>query len=155
MKTPASNPWMNIRIRHPLKTTLNSAPLSFRIKIFFKLYHLKTCTWTNRRDFTYEWYWGIFSLILIMRRCCKKLLGVQLCFRRFSKIWGFILKQWLPIYDSKYSPSLATTFFIFLEIVGYHLEKTMRLLRRSTNQSIFWLLHKSGNTDEPGRMPSI
>ena len=29
----------------------------------------------------------------------------------FLKIWGFILKKWLPIYDSKYCPSLATTFF--------------------------------------------
>ena len=28
-------------------------------------------------------------------------------------------------------------FSIFLAIVGYHLEKTMRLLRRSTNRSIF------------------
>ena len=46
-------------------------------------------------------------------------------------------------------------FFIVLAIVGYHLEKTMRLLRRSTNRSIFWLLHKSGNADEPGPVPSI
>ena len=29
----------------------------------------------------------------------------------FIKIWGFILKKWLPIYDSKYCPLLATTFF--------------------------------------------
>ena len=27
------------------------------------------------------------------------------------KNWGFILKKWLPIYDSKYCPSPATTFF--------------------------------------------
>ena len=31
----------------------------------------------------------------------------------------------------------------------------MRLLTRSTNRSIFWLFHKSGNDDEPGRVPSI
>ena len=42
-----------------------------------------------------------------------------------------------------------------MAIVGYHLEKTMHLLRWSTNRSIFWLLHKSGNADEPGRVPSI
>ena len=29
----------------------------------------------------------------------------------FPKIWGFILKKWLPIYDSKYCPSIATTFY--------------------------------------------
>ena len=28
-------------------------------------------------------------------------------------------------------------------------------LRRSTNRSIFWLLHKSGNADEPSYAPSI
>ena len=33
--------------------------------------------------------------------------------------------------------------------------KTIRLLRWSTNRSIFWLLHKSGNADEPGLVPSI
>ena len=33
--------------------------------------------------------------------------------------------------------------------------KTMRLLRRSTNRSIFWLLQKSGNADEPARVSSI
>ena len=31
----------------------------------------------------------------------------------------------------------------------------MRLLRRSTNWSIFWLFYKSENADEPGRVPSI
>ena len=46
-------------------------------------------------------------------------------------------------------------FSIFMPIVGYHLEKTMRLLRRSTNRSIFLLYHMSGNADEPGRVPSI
>ena len=44
---------------------------------------------------------------------------------------------------------------MFLAVIGYHLEKTMRLLRRSTNRSIFWLRHKSGNADEPGCVPSI
>ena len=29
----------------------------------------------------------------------------------FSKIWGSILKKWLPIYDSKYCLPLATSFF--------------------------------------------
>ena len=40
-------------------------------------------------------------------------------------------------------------------IFEFHLGKMMRLLRRSTNRSIFWLLHKSGNADEPSRVPSI
>ena len=29
----------------------------------------------------------------------------------FHRIWGFILKKWLPIYDLKYCPTLGTTFF--------------------------------------------
>ena len=31
----------------------------------------------------------------------------------FSEIRGFIVKNWLHIYDSKYCPSLATTFSHF------------------------------------------
>jgi len=50
------------------------------------------------------------------------LLGVQLCFRRFSEIQGFIVKNWLYIYDSKYCPSLATTFS--------HLSGSERIPRR-------------------------
>ena len=46
-------------------------------------------------------------------------------------------------------------FSIILAIVGYNLEKTMCLFRWSTNRSIFWLIHKSENADEPGRVPSI
>ena len=73
----------------------------------------------------------------------------------FPKIWGFVLKKLLSIYDSKYSTSLATTFFHLTGNCWIPSRKTMRLLRRSTNRSIFWLLHKSGNADEPGRVPSI
>ena len=43
----------------------------------------------------------------------------------------------------------------FLAMIGYHLEKAMLLLRRSTNRFIIRLLHKSGNADEPGRVASI
>ena len=46
-------------------------------------------------------------------------------------------------------------FSIFPAIVGYHFGKTMHLLRPSTNRSIFLLLRKSGNADEPGHVPSI
>ena len=31
----------------------------------------------------------------------------------------------------------------------------MRVLRRFTNRSIFRIVHKSGNSDDPGRVPSI
>ena len=79
------------------------------------------------------------------------ILGVQLYFRRFyPKIWGVILKKWLPICDSKYCASLATTFFHLSDNCRILCQKTMYFLRRSTNRSIFWLLHKSGNADETG-----
>ena len=52
----------------------------------------------------------------------------------FPKIWGFILKKWLPIYDSMHCPSLATTFSTFLAIVGYHFEK---------NKKTFEAIHES------------
>ena len=35
------------------------------------------------------------------------------------------------------------------------ISKNDGLLRQSTNRFIFSLLHKSGNADEPGRVPSI
>ena len=40
-------------------------------------------------------------------------------------------------------------------IFEFHMEKMMRLLRRSTNRTIFWLLHKSENAEEPSPVPSI
>ena len=46
-------------------------------------------------------------------------------------------------------------FSIFLAIVGYYLYKKIHLLRRSKKRSIFLLLHKSENADEPGRVQSI
>ena len=71
----------------------------------------------------------------------------------FLKIWGFILKKWLPIYDSKYCPSLATTFFRFLTIVGYYLEKTMHLhdlpfQRFQVCLKGMWYLRKVANSYE-------
>ena len=54
---------------------------------------------------------------------------VQLCFRRFfSEIRGFIVKNWLYIYDSKYCPSLVTTFS--------HLSGSVRI--PSKKLVIFW-----------------
>ena len=73
----------------------------------------------------------------------------------FSEIRGFIVKNWLYIYDSKYCPSLASTFS--------HLSGSVRILRRkkwsslrlSTNRSNFLLLHKTGSAGQPGRVPLI
>jgi len=59
----------------------------------------------------------------------------------FPEIRGFIVKNWLYIYDSKYCPSLATTFSIFRAYES-RVEKTDHLLRLSTNRSNFLLLHK-------------
>ena len=62
------------------------------------------------------------------------ILGVQLRFRFFSEIRGFIVKNWLYIYDSKYCPSLATTFS--------HLSGSVRIPRRK-NWSSFEAIHES------------
>ena len=43
----------------------------------------------------------------------------------------------------------------FEDIGLISLEVSFFLLRRSTNRSIFWLVQKSGNTDEPIRVPSM
>ena len=53
--------------------------------------------------------------------------------------------------------SVASHYFVpsFWQLSDTISKKMMRLLRRSTNRSIFWLLYKSGNADEPSRMPSI
>ena len=52
----------------------------------------------------------------------------------FSEIRGFIVKNWLYIYDSKYCPSLATTFS--------HLSGSVRIPRRK-NLSSFEAVHES------------
>jgi len=71
-------------------------------------------------------------------------------------IRGFIVKHWLYIYDSKYCPSLATTFsHLSGSIRESRVEKTAHLLRRSTYRSNFWLLHKNVNANQPGRVPLI
>jgi len=63
------------------------------------------------------------------------ILGVQLCFRKlFSEIRGFIIKNWLYIYDSKYCPSLVTTFS--------HLSGSVRIPCRK-NWSSFEAIHES------------
>ena len=52
----------------------------------------------------------------------------------FSEIRGFIVKNWLYIYDSKYCPLLATTFS--------HLLGSVRIPRRK-NWSSFEAIHES------------
>ena len=53
----------------------------------------------------------MYKMFIIYTYFQFNILDVQLCFRRFfSEIRGFIVKNWLYIYDSKYCPSLATTF---------------------------------------------
>ena len=51
--------------------------------------------------------------------------------------------------------SVASHYFFpsFWQFSDTTSKKKMRLLSRSTNRSIFWLLYKSGNTNELGRMP--
>ena len=85
----------------------------------------------------------------------RELLDVQLCFRRFfPEIRGFIVKNWLYIYDSKYCPSLATTFS--------HLSGSVWIPRRKNWSSFeaihefnFLLLHKTGSAGQSGRVPLI
>ena len=100
------------------------------------------------------------AAFIIVSRNENNLLGVQLCFRRFFPegfilIRGFIVKNWLYIYDSKYCPSLAITFSHLSGSVRIPREKTDHLLRLSTNQSNFLFLHKTGSAGQPGRMPLI
>ena len=73
----------------------------------------------------------------------------------YLKIWGFIHKKVLPIYDLKYFPSLATTFFHHSCNCRIPSRKSDVSFEAIHDQSIFWLLHKSGNADEPSRVPSI
>ena len=74
-------------------------------------------------------FYTIFTIFIFI------ILGVQLCFRRFfSEIRGFTVKNWLYIYNSKYCPSLATTFS--------HLSGSVRIPRRK-NWSSFEAIHKS------------
>jgi len=76
----------------------------------------------------------------------------------FSEFRGFIVKNWLYIYDSKYCPSLVTTFS--------HLSDSVRIPRRKNWSSFeaihridgsicFLLLHKTGSAGQPGRVPLI
>jgi len=73
----------------------------------------------------------------------------------FSEIRGFIVKNWLYIYDSKYCSSLATTFS--------HLSGSVQIPCRK-NWSSFEAIHESiqfftssetGSTGQPGRVPLI
>ena len=97
----------------------------------------------------------LFSKIKIIPVKCFLLLGVQLCFHRFFPFEALFLKSdYLFMIQSTVRLQLLL-FSIFLTIFGYRLENTIRLLRWSTNRSIFWLLHNSGNADEPGRVSSI
>jgi len=73
----------------------------------------------------------------------------------FPEIRGFIVNNWLYIYDSKYCPLLATTFS--------HLSGSIRIPRRKNwssfeaiHESIqFFFLHKTRNAGQPGRVPLI
>jgi len=82
------------------------------------------------------------------------ILAIQLCFRRFfSEIRGFIVKNWLYIYDSFHRyPLLSPIFRVAYES---RVEKTGHLLRLSTNRSNFLLLHNTGSAGQPGRVPLI
>jgi len=73
----------------------------------------------------------------------------------FSEIRSFIVKNWLYIYNSKYCPSLVTTFSHLSGSVRIPRRKNCHLLKLSTNRSNFLLLHKTGSADQPGRMPLI
>jgi len=76
-----------------------------------------------------------FFSSLCLSRDSSLILGVQLCFRRFFfEIRGFIVKNWLYIYDWKYCPSLATTFS--------HLSDSVRIPRRK-NWLSFEAIHES------------
>ena len=64
-----------------------------------------------------EKYYTIFFMTIKYYIRCTTLLPPF-----FSEIRGFIVKNWLYIYDSKYCPSLATTFS--------HLSGSVRIPRR-------------------------
>ena len=64
-------------------------------------------------------------------------------------------KKLVYIYDSKYCPSLATTFSHLSVAYESRVEKTGHLLRLSTNRSNFLFLHKTGSAGQSGRVPLI
>ena len=100
-------------------------------------------------------YKGMPGLYELIFKRIPDTIDVQLCFRRFfSEIRGFIVKNWLYIYDSKYYPSplLCPIFRVAYES---HVEKTGHLLKLSTNRSNFLLLHKIGSAGQLGRVPLI
>jgi len=70
----------------------------------------------------------IYIYIYIYIRCTTLLPPL------FSEIRGFIIKNWLYIYDSKYCPSLVTTFS--------YLSGSVRILCRK-NWSSFEAIHES------------
>ena len=83
------------------------------------------------------------------------LLGVQLRYRRFfSEIRGFIVKicYTFTIQSVHRWPLLSPIFRVAYES---RVEKTGHLLRLSTNRSNFLLLHKTGSSSQPGRVPLI
>jgi len=69
----------------------------------------------------------------------------------FSEIRGFIVKNWLYIYDSSW-PLLSPIFRVAYES---RVEKTGHLLRLSMNRSNFLFLHKTGSASQPGRVTLI
>jgi len=111
--------------------------------------------WNKAEQFTNITCKVIYIHIYIYIYIYIYILGVQLCFRRFfSEIRGFIVKNWLYIYDSKYCPSLAITFS--------HLSGSVRIPHRKNwssfeviHESNFLLLHKIGSVSQPGRAPLI
>jgi len=74
--------------------------------------------------------------------------------RCFCKNGDFILKKLNNVFYSKYCPSLATTFSIFLAAYEFCVERSRHLLRLSTNRLIFLYLHMK-RIVRIGRMSSI
>jgi len=69
----------------------------------------------------------------------------------FSEIRGLIVKNWLYIYDSKYSIAGALS-HLSGSIRINRIEKTGHLLRLTTNRSNVLLLHKTGSAGQSGRV---
>ena len=76
-----------------------------------------------------NWEYIFYLTELINTNWCTTLLPPFI-----PKIWGFIDKKWLSIYDSKYCPSLATTFF--------HLSGNCRIPSRK-NDASFGAIHEA------------
>jgi len=96
-------------------------------QLFIRIVYIKyICIYKKIKNFSNKCLFSKVSHIYIK---CTTLLPPF-----FPEIRGFIVKNWLYIYDSKYCPSLATTFS--------HLSGSVRILRRK-NWSPFEAIHES------------